>query len=750
MKITKLLIFAIVASYLVALTVCVSTGGHLKMNTHFGLKKKQPASPAANDDPLNQKTAPKNLTADDLPNMPVYFEGWVKYFHTQPNGEQSRLNRPKYFFENEAFVKQSAEITNPDTSKDDQWGSYYIPNNSSFFAVAHKDNVNFVASRDKAFLKVEDSLKIQLIHNIPDDSNFKGGVRDLGKFSEGFCFTVTTTEPIDFFVMKESEPVPNKGTEKMWYICSDNEDIKNKFMNLIVKLRLKAQHEVGLWFRINDPPKKKLMSDSVKPKIANGDPTAPAGDKVNGYWILLQDWSSCTKKCGGGLQYMQLMCSPPRNGGKPCEGEALRTKKCNDNPCPEVKEAAKNLPKAKPVNYGKPVVKVMPISTRPLRYDKCHIKESDAIFTKWTKKEGFNGYNKMPTRVVMNEKTITMFTDETMATELGTFVIKNTELQQSLTNAKSCFVLNSDTIKGEFCNIDASNKFDFVEEWRWDFNLFRNQCHTDRKTVALSDKEEQGLKKELQDRINGAKLDVVRARANQIKKKIEEPDIKRVDSLQQNTMAAMKKELNIDELLQKEEVAKENEENASGISELEKEKKKNDCLVQNIKEKEIEDQYTVLKTQQDTELKVMKEQSQKQILAKRNNVKLKIIRMRKKQQRKQKEISSQIQVMRTKVAEDLSKWNKAGDMALCFKDTGSEKDKILVTKYCTNNLAADAPPAKYQECTNEDTFCYVCCETEFGDMHVKEREKCYDKCENVPAEDKKPPGFWQWVEPVNQ
>jgi hypothetical protein len=747
MKITKLLIFAILASYLVTLTMCMATTGHLKMNTHFASKKK------VVDDPLNQRTAPKNLTADDLPNMPVYFEGWLKYFHFQPNGAITPKSKPRYFFENEAFTQQTSDVNATealaDKSKDNQFGQWLIPSNSSFWAVAHVDNLNFIASRDKAFLKVVDSLKIQLIHNIPDDANFKGGVKDLGKFSEGFCFTVHTTEPIDFFVMKESEPVPEKGTEKVWYVCSDNEEIKNKFMNLVIKLRLKAQHEVGLWLRINNPPKKKLMSDSVKPKIGNSDPTSPAGEKINGFWVLLQNWSSCTKKCGGGLQYMQLMCSPPQNGGTPCDGLALRTKKCNEQNCPGVSEAAKVLPKAKGKNYGKPVVKVMPISTRPLRYDKCHIKEIDAIFTKWTKKEGYNGYNKIPTRVVMNEKTITMFTDETMATMIGTFVIKNTVLYESTTKPTSCFVLNSDTIKGEFCNIDASNKFDFVAEWRYDFNLFRNQCHTDRKTVALSDQEENGLKKELQDRINGAKLEVVKERANKIKKKIEEPDIRRVDALQQTTLLAMKKEVNIDELLQKEESAKENEDSANSISEIEKEKKKNDCLVENIKEKEIEDQYTVLKSQQDKELKAMKSDSQKQVLAKRNNVKLKILKMRKKAQRKQKEFSAQIQVMRTKVAGDLAKWNKAGDITLCFKNTGTEKDKALVEKFCANNLT-EAPPSKLQECRSEENFCYVCCETEFGDMHVKEREKCYDKCEMVPEEDKKPPGFWQWVEPVNQ
>jgi len=161
----------------------------------------------------------------------------VKYFHFLPNGDRNKMSKPRYFFENEAFTKQTSDGDAKDAkTKDDQWGSWLIPSNSSFFAVAHQNNLNFIASREKAFLKVVDALKIQLIHNIPDDANFKGGIRDLGKFSEGYCFTVRTTEPIDFFVMKESEPVPVKGTERMWYICSDNEEIKNKFISELSRI----------------------------------------------------------------------------------------------------------------------------------------------------------------------------------------------------------------------------------------------------------------------------------------------------------------------------------------------------------------------------------------------------------------------------------------------------------------------------------------------------------------------------------
>jgi hypothetical protein len=58
---------------------------------------------------------------------------------------------------------------------------------------------------------------------------------------------------------------------------------------------------------------------------------------TDGYWSILQDWTQCTKKCGGGLSYMQLMCIPPKNGGKNCMGQPIRTRPCNPQPCPTVK-----------------------------------------------------------------------------------------------------------------------------------------------------------------------------------------------------------------------------------------------------------------------------------------------------------------------------------------------------------------------------------------------------------------------------
>lgn len=602
-----------------------------------------------------------------------------------------------------------------------------------------------MSSRDTAFLKIADSLSLSLITNIPDDAHFQGGIRDLGKFSEGYCFEVRTKEPHGFFQMSEKEPFPEKGADRIWYLCSDEEEIKNKMMNLLVKLRLKKQHKVGLWLRKNNPPKKQTIANLL-PTPPSATDTITVKNVLDGYWVLLQDWSSCSKKCGGGVQFQHLMCVPPKNGGKPCEGEALRQKPCNQQPCPTVSDAEKVLPQKGKEKINDPIIKMLPISSRPLRYDKCHLKEGDTLFTAHKPGVGIENNNeRMPSRVVMNEKTVNVFTNEHLETLLATFVIEKTAFKISGRDNK-CFILDSETAKGEFCKLSNDSKINFIEEWNYDYNLFKIQCHTERDVVSLSNKEEKELQDELEKKIDSAKLDVIKERTKRIQQKVQEAPINKVDKLQETAMLAMKKELAIDGLLQKEEMEREEAETRELKLQLENEKKKDECLIKSIKEKEIEDQYNLSKIQQDKEVNELKEQAKQQILQKRKQVKMKILQMRKRAMRKKKIYQDEIQTLRTQVAGQLNKHNKEGNAALCFKPTNSEDDKKKVVQYCNSNFM-DASPNKFKECLGEEDFCYVCCESEFGEMHIKERETCYDKCELVPKKSTRA-GSWQWTETI--
>ena len=44
------------------------------------------------------------------------------------------------------------------------------------------------------------------------------------------------------------------------------------------------------------------------------------------------------------------------------------------------------------------------------------------------------------------------------------------------------------------------------------------------------------------------------------------------------------------------------------------------------------------------------------------------------------------------------------------------------------------------DCKKEDSFCFVCCVNEFGDYHIKEKNKCIEGCDCESTK-----GNWVWV-----
>lgn len=93
---------------------------------------------------------------------------------------------------------------------------------------------------------------------------------------------------------------------------------------------------------------------------------------IDGSWIILQNWSECTLKCGGGQSYQHRMCVPPQNGGKPCVGSAILIKPCNTQSCPDT--SSNESANIKLLN---PIIRVVPISNRFQRFQQCIIKEGD-------------------------------------------------------------------------------------------------------------------------------------------------------------------------------------------------------------------------------------------------------------------------------------------------------------------------------------------------------------------------------------
>jgi hypothetical protein len=117
MKIAKLILLALVLSCVIEVSYNMGSHSSFKMGTRFkSLKKAGPGESAVI--PTDKSLyAPKNLTADDLPDVPIYYQAWIKYFHFQKVGSD-KSKKPKFFFKNEAFLKQSQ--TEKDKEREDQ------------------------------------------------------------------------------------------------------------------------------------------------------------------------------------------------------------------------------------------------------------------------------------------------------------------------------------------------------------------------------------------------------------------------------------------------------------------------------------------------------------------------------------------------------------------------------------------------------------------------------------------------------
>jgi hypothetical protein len=353
-------------------------------------------------------------------------------------------------------------------------------------------------------------------------------------------------------------------------------------MNYMKKMKCTIQRDQGIVLlpegpkgANNDPNKPKTISGMLNPAVAKAKANK-AGALIDGYWIVLQTWSQCTLKCGGGKSYLQRMCVPPKEGGKPCNGDAVLNRDCNKQPCPgAVSLGGKGDTVTQKVN--KPIVKIMPFSARPQRYSKCIIKESDMMYTKDMNKKDALSTNvpvnkdsvqsmQVPVRVIMNNRTLTIFAGEGYDTHLDTFNLQTSNLimpdpQKVKGNALNCFWINSeDGRTAHLCPFGCASESKVVDEWRYDFNLFKYQCSYGHKEQELN----MNLKKKLDAKIAAAKGAAMDEAMDDVKRRAQKTEEKKLATKVQKTnsvaLQAVQKEINLEEMIKNEEKEREEKE----------------------------------------------------------------------------------------------------------------------------------------------------------------------------------------------
>jgi len=664
-----------------------------------------------------------------LPKGPLLWEGWIKFIrYTNSNSP----NKPANFFTNKEFNLQ--KVPKKSLTKKDDIGYINIKDKFQFFAVFKIDALNIFGGRRNTLTNAIESIRIADILKIDLNNKYKSSVLDLGNFAEGACMKIHTKQPQSPTLDYNEDSSP--GNTQDWILCFEKPNIRDKLVSDFIELKINQQKKEQE-IKLNNPPK--TLAD-MKNKINSAQPFERPNNWMpkDGYWVLLQDWTQCTLKCGGGKSYQHWMCIPPKQGGKPCQGKAIRSKPCNNQPCPGTKTLLGGSVETSDLKeVAKPIIKSLPFSSRPQNYIKCQIKENDVFYLmKDPENSDSNGSVKSkmiqrPSRIVMNAKTVSIYDDDSYKNAVFSFDLKKTEFAPVKAD-KCCFTLQSGreefTICGGFgqrCGSESDPAF--LNEWSKDFNLFKFGCY---EPLKEKNWKAEMAKKAMKDAMDEAGLSNLEDRANLINKKIHEKKLddwsKKIQNTQNLALTAIKRELNIEKMIQQELQLKAELE-AKYLLELKKrELKKKDCLDKALKDRETQDERIRENKQAQLQIEKIKEDARKEVEKQRDKLRKKIDEIKRKANRRKRLIEQDINVIRGQMAKNLMDANRNGDMLKC-KNAFGNKEKI--NDYCNANLVDHYE--KNLECKEENSFCYVCCETEFGNMVLKKRDECYAMCDNM-------------------
>jgi hypothetical protein len=106
----------------------------------------------------------------------------------------------------------------------------------------------------------------------------------------------------------------------------------------------------------------------------------------------------------------------------------------------------------------------------------------------------------------------------------------------------------------------------------------------------------------------------------------------------------------------------------------------------------------------------------------REDLKSRLLAKKKDEARKRELIRNKIESLKKDISKDLIRASKKGD----FDECNPERDGKQIINYCKVNYQND--DIKIGDCIKNDNFCYMCCESEYGDLHLELRNNCYNKC----------------------
>jgi hypothetical protein len=284
-------------------------------------------------------------------NCQPILQGWLKYLEINESGQI-----PSYFEKNDKmFNLQRTENQTINTTAKDSIGYINIPCEDFFLFKLCKNELQIYTARNERYKQLRKSLNLNYL--IPQEANMqcKGGVEEVGDFSEGFCFM------LKFRV---------NGKPYIWELCAETLLEKQIWMNNLLQLTNPNNNNNSM---VNIPnastsTQQGILGFTARPinitqpvinNVAFPNPlmvppplgvmpgTVVAVSRIRQVQMIpIGDWSPCSKPCGRGTQTRPVKCPDETI----CKGTHVEERECNIQACKE--EIDQSLEKLQRISEG--------------------------------------------------------------------------------------------------------------------------------------------------------------------------------------------------------------------------------------------------------------------------------------------------------------------------------------------------------------------------------------------------------------
>ncbi len=148
------------------------------------------------------------------------------------------------------------------------------------------------------------------------------------------------------------------------------------------------------------------------------------------------------------------------------------------------------------------------------------------------------------------------------------------------------------------------------------------------------------------------------------------------------------------------------------------------CIDRILKRKAAAEEEEEIELEMAHEIKALKKEAQILVLDNRDEEMKRIKKMQRKNQRKLRGKKQKIEDVRMVMAAQVEKAERIGDAEVCKPTVEAEAKEDYCNKFYIDDMEENLA------CKAADSFCYMCCDNEFGEFHTDKRTECFNMCED--------------------